>query len=107
MPNAVTGNSDLDVYSTGGQGCPLVAAATLLNWSPCWCINLSVQNATRGQGVLRVSDSTQFTPGQWVRLVMDAPAAGGIATDMTMGIVPESAEYRQGSLASLPTLLVP
>lgn len=34
------------------------------------------QNAARGQGVLRVSNSSQFTPGQWVRLVMDAPSTG-------------------------------
>lgn len=53
-----------------------------------------MQNAARGQGVLRVSDSTQFTPGQWVRLVLDAPANGGIVTDMTSGIVPESTDYK-------------
>ena len=41
-----------------------------------------------------MSDSTQFTPGQWVRLVMDAPASGGIVTDMTSGIVPEVADYK-------------
>jgi hypothetical protein len=44
--------------------------------------------------MLRVSDTSQFAPGQWVRLVMDAPAAGGIVTDMTMGIVPEAADYK-------------
>lgn len=55
---------------------------------------LVLQDAARGQGVLRVSDSTQFTPGQWVRLVLNAPAAGGIVTNMTMGIVPETADYK-------------
>jgi hypothetical protein len=53
-----------------------------------------LQNAVRGQGVLRVSNTSVFTPGQWVRLVMDAPAAGGIVTNMTQGIVPESADYK-------------
>lgn len=52
------------------------------------------QNAARGQRVLRVSNSSVFTPGQWVRLVMDAPTTGGIVTDMTSGIIPETADYK-------------
>jgi hypothetical protein len=44
--------------------------------------------------VLRVSNSSQFTPGQWVRLVLSAPTAGGIVTDMTTGIIPELADYK-------------
>jgi hypothetical protein len=52
------------------------------------------QNAARGQGVLRVSNGTVFTPGQWVRLVLDAPTNGGIVTDMTSGIIPETADYK-------------
>lgn len=55
---------------------------------------LLLQNAARGQGVLRVSNSTVFTPGQKVRLVLDAPTNGGIVTDMTTGIVPETADYK-------------
>lgn len=55
---------------------------------------LLLQNAARGQGLLRVSNSSVFTPGQWVRLVLDAPTNGGIVTDMTTGIIPETADYK-------------
>lgn len=54
----------------------------------------TAQNAAKGQGVLRVSNSSAFAPGQWVRLVMSAPAAGGVVTDMMAGIIPEAADFK-------------
>jgi hypothetical protein len=53
-----------------------------------------LQDALRGQSVLFVSNSSAFSPGQWVRLVMSAPAAGGIATDMMSGLTQETADYK-------------
>jgi hypothetical protein len=53
-----------------------------------------LQDAPRGQSVLFVSNSSAFSPGQWVRLVMSAPAAGGIATDMMSGLAQETVDYK-------------
>ncbi|KAF6262421.1 hypothetical protein COO60DRAFT_1676006 [Scenedesmus sp. NREL 46B-D3] len=58
------------------------------------------RDALRGESVLFVGNSSAFSPGQWVRLVLSAPAAGGIATDLMAGLAQETADYR-----SKPNLL--
>lgn len=71
-----------------------------------WCL----QDALRGQSVLFVSNSSAFSPGQWVRLVLSAPATGGIATDLMGGLAQETADYRcvqvSGMLSNFDTVLL-
>eukprot|EP00879_Flechtneria_rotunda_P029045 GHRR01031304.1.p1 GENE.GHRR01031304.1~~GHRR01031304.1.p1 ORF type:complete len:250 (+),score=68.68 GHRR01031304.1:450-1199(+) len=52
------------------------------------------RNAARGQSLLYVSNSSVFTPGQWVRLVLSSPAAGGMVTDLMCGLMQETADYK-------------
>jgi len=44
-----------------------------------------LQNATRGETLLMVNDTSRMKPGQWVRLVQDSPAKGGLVDDLYEG----------------------
>ena len=52
------------------------------------------QNASRGSSQLSVSSTRAFTPGQWVRLMLDSPASGGLVTDLMSGLIQEDPVYR-------------
>jgi hypothetical protein len=55
------------------------------------------QGAARGSNQLFVSRSDPFSPGQWVRLVLDSPPTGGLVTDLMSGMINEDAVYRNRS----------
>jgi hypothetical protein len=55
------------------------------------------QGATRGSNQLFVSRSEPFSPGQWVRLVLDSPPTGGLVTDLMSGMITEDPVYRNRS----------
>jgi len=51
-----------------------------------------LQDAFRGQAVLYVSDTSQFQPGMWVRLMQSNPASGGLVTNLMSGLITEGPE---------------
>jgi hypothetical protein len=55
-----------------------------------------MQNVTKGEAILSVDDTSKFTPGLWVRLLMDNPATGGLVTDLMSGRVQEDAVMYRG-----------
>lgn len=51
-----------------------------------------LQDVVKGQQLVYVTDSTVFSPGQWVRLMMTNPTAGGLVSDMNAGLMAENAD---------------
>lgn len=53
-----------------------------------------VQNATRGDNMLYVSNTTNLYPGLWVRLLQDNPPTGGLVANLMGGYVTEDANFK-------------